>query len=159
MADLAIPPLKIVGYEGVLGAATMLLLVLPVVQRLPGADGQGLHEDSVDTWHVRRGGGCVRRVERAVQLRGCVPVGKRAQHGWQVAVVAGDSRLSDQTWVGCSRPQCCTAPTHSRPPGRPPQMITHSRVIAGVLVVDATALLMYNVSGMCVTGHLGAVFR
>ena len=53
MADLAIPPLKIVGYEGVLGAATMLLLVLPVVQRLPGTDGQGLHEDSVDTWHVR----------------------------------------------------------------------------------------------------------
>lgn len=52
MADLAIPPLKIVGYEGVLGAATMLLLVLPVVQRLPGTDGQGLHEDSVDTWHV-----------------------------------------------------------------------------------------------------------
>jgi len=32
MQDLAIPPLKIVGYEGVLGAATMLLLVLPVVQ-------------------------------------------------------------------------------------------------------------------------------
>lgn len=53
MADLAIPPLKIVGYEGVLGAATMLLLVLPVVQRLPGRDGQGLHEDSMDTWHVR----------------------------------------------------------------------------------------------------------
>ena len=32
LADLAIPPLKIVGYEGVLGAATMLLLVLPIVQ-------------------------------------------------------------------------------------------------------------------------------
>jgi hypothetical protein len=32
MADLAIPPLKIVGYEGLLGAATMLLLVLPIVQ-------------------------------------------------------------------------------------------------------------------------------
>lgn len=89
MADLAIPPLKIVGYEGVLGASAMLLLVLPIVQvcwrcqdaiknttadafqrthshpppslflllvylqRLPGVDGQGLHEDSVDTWHVR----------------------------------------------------------------------------------------------------------
>ncbi|KAL4425802.1 hypothetical protein ABPG75_009818 [Micractinium tetrahymenae] len=89
MADLAIPPLKIVGYEGVLGAATMLLLVLPIVQRLPGMDGQGLHEDSVDTWH----------------------------------------------------------------------MITHSSVIAGVLAVDMFALLMYNVAGMCVTGHLGAVFR
>lgn len=89
MADLAIPPLKIVGYEGVLGAATMLLLVLPIVQRLPGVDGKGLHEDTVDTWH----------------------------------------------------------------------MITHSTVIASVLAVDMFALLMYNVSGMCVTGHLGAVFR
>ncbi|PSC76686.1 Solute carrier family 35 member F6 [Micractinium conductrix] len=89
MADLAIPPLKIVGYEGVLGAATMLLLVLPVVQRLPGVDGKGLHEDSVDTWH----------------------------------------------------------------------MITHSSVIAGVLAVQMSALLLYNVAGMCVTGHLGAVFR
>lgn len=39
------------------------------------------------------------------------------------------------------------------------QMITHSSVIATVLVVDALALLLYNVSGMCVTGHLGAVFR
>ena len=38
-------------------------------------------------------------------------------------------------------------------------MITHSGVIAGVLIVDAMALLLYNVSGMCVTGHLGAVFR
>jgi hypothetical protein len=38
-------------------------------------------------------------------------------------------------------------------------MITHSGVIAGVLIVDAVALLLYNVSGMCVTGHLGAVFR
>ena len=39
------------------------------------------------------------------------------------------------------------------------QMITHTGVIATVLIVDAFALLMYNVSGMCVTGHLGAVFR
>jgi hypothetical protein len=38
-------------------------------------------------------------------------------------------------------------------------MITHSGVIATVLVVDAAALLLYNVSGMCVTGNLGAVFR
>lgn len=41
----------------------------------------------------------------------------------------------------------------------PPQMITHTPVILGVLLVDMFALLMYNVSGMCVTGHLGAVFR
>ena len=58
----------------------------------------------------------------------------------------------------------CTPTFTSRchAPGSPshlPQMITHSNVIAAVLLVDATALLMYNVSGMCVTGHLGAVFR
>ena len=38
-------------------------------------------------------------------------------------------------------------------------MITHSSVIAGVLAVQMSALLLYNVAGMCVTGHLGAVFR
>lgn len=89
MADMAVPPLKIVGYEGLFGAATMLLVLLPIVQRLPGKDGEGIHEDSVDTWH----------------------------------------------------------------------MVTHSSTIAMVLLADMLALLMYNVSGMCVTGHLGAVFR
>lgn len=38
-------------------------------------------------------------------------------------------------------------------------MITHSPAIAITLAVDMTALLMYNVAGMAVTGHLGAVFR
>jgi hypothetical protein len=35
-------------------------------------------------------------------------------------------------------------------------MITHSRVIMTVLLVDMLALLMYNVSGMCVTGEFTA---
>lgn len=86
---MAIPPLKIVGYEGLFGAVAMLGALLPLVQRLPGVDGQGLHEDSKDTWH----------------------------------------------------------------------MITHSPAIAKLLLLDAGALLAYNVAGMCVTGHLGAVFR
>ena len=34
------------------------------------------------------------------------------------------------------------------------QMIFHSRAIALVLLVDMVALLMYNFSGMCVTGQL-----
>lgn len=55
-ADLAIPPLKIVGYEGLFGALGMLGIMLPLVQRLPGEDGKGIHEDSVDTLHVREGG-------------------------------------------------------------------------------------------------------
>ena len=33
------------------------------------------------------------------------------------------------------------------------QMIFHSRPIAIVLLVDMVALLMYNFSGMCVTGE------
>jgi hypothetical protein len=88
-ADLAIPPLKIVGFEGLFGAAAMLGLMLPIVQRLPGAEGSGIHENSRDTWH----------------------------------------------------------------------MVSHTPSIAMVLVLDAVALMAYNVSGMCVTGHLGAVFR
>lgn len=31
-------------------------------------------------------------------------------------------------------------------------MITHSKLITAVLLTDMVALLMYNVSGMCVTG-------
>lgn len=147
MADLAIPPLKIVGYEGVLGAATMLLLVLPIVQRLPGTDGQGLHEDSVDTIHVSHWlgwGYCY-----------CCPLLRQRRlrwwQRWWCAVC----------WQGMQRASI-SLPVLNWPSTSPPtpvQMITHSTVIATVLAVDALALLLYNVSGMCVTGHLGAVFR
>ena len=54
MADMNVAPLKIVGVEGLFGSLIMLLLVLPVVQFLPGADGKGLHVDSLDTLDVRR---------------------------------------------------------------------------------------------------------
>jgi drug/metabolite transporter (DMT)-like permease len=89
LTSMDISALKIVGFEGLWGSLAMFLVMLPVVQHLPGAEGTGIHENSLDTWH----------------------------------------------------------------------MITHSRVIMTVLLVDMLALLMYNVSGMCVTGHLGAVFR
>ena len=89
MADIAIPPLKIVGYEGLFGSLMMVGIMLPMVQHLPGKDGNGIHEDSIDTWH----------------------------------------------------------------------MISNSPMIASILVLDMFAMLAYNISGMCVTGHLGAVFR
>lgn len=89
LSSMDISALKIVGFEGLWGTLAMFLVLLPIVQHLPGAEGSGIHENSLDTWH----------------------------------------------------------------------MITHSKVIAAVLLVDMLALLMYNVSGMCVTGHLGAVFR
>lgn len=67
----------------------MIFFLLPIVQRLPGPEGGGIHEDSIDTLHL----------------------------------------------------------------------ILHTRSIGIVIALDAVALLAYNVSGMCVTGHLGAVFR
>ena len=42
----------IVGYEGLIGAALMLGVLLPIVSVLPGKDGDGIHEDTADTWHV-----------------------------------------------------------------------------------------------------------
>lgn len=53
LSSMDVPPLKIVGFEGLWGAGVMLLILLPIVQLLPGKDGSGLHEDSLDTLHVR----------------------------------------------------------------------------------------------------------
>jgi len=89
MADLAMDPLKIVGFEGAYGSALMLFVLLPIAQVLPGPEGLGFHEDTADS------------------LR----------------------------------------------------MIRASPTLATVLAVDMAALLLYNVSGMLVTSHLGAVFR
>jgi hypothetical protein len=89
MADLSMDPLKIVGFEGVYGSALMLGVLLPLAQILPGPEGLGFHEDSVETLRMIRGS---------------------------------------------------------------PQLAT-------VLAIDMAALLLYNVSGMLVTSHLGAVFR
>lgn len=89
LSSMNISPLKIVGFEGLWGSAAMLLVLLPIVQRLPGKDGGGVHEDSLDTLH----------------------------------------------------------------------MIGSNGVLVAILLIDMAALLFYNVSGMCVTGNLGAVFR
>ena len=52
MASLNVPPLKIVGWEGVLGAGFMIMVLQPLVSLLPGADGGGVHEDPIDSLHV-----------------------------------------------------------------------------------------------------------
>lgn len=52
MSDLAIAPAKIVGYEGIIGLLLMLGVVLPAVYFLPGEDGSGTNEDSLETWHM-----------------------------------------------------------------------------------------------------------
>ena len=53
MADLAVAPLKIVGWEGVIGLLAMVAIMLPAVYFLPGVDGEGVHEDTIDSLHVR----------------------------------------------------------------------------------------------------------
>ncbi|KFM25000.1 Solute carrier family 35 member F6 [Auxenochlorella protothecoides] len=89
MSNMAVPPLKIVGFEGVFGFLAMTLVLMPVVQFLPGREGQGIHEDSLDTLY----------------------------------------------------------------------MLWHTPSILAVVLLDLVALLGLNISGMCVTGHFGAVFR
>lgn len=54
MASLNVAPLKIVGWEGVLGAGFMIVVLQPLVSLLPGRDGGGIHEDPIDSLHVRR---------------------------------------------------------------------------------------------------------
>jgi hypothetical protein len=51
-ASMQIAPLKIVGFEGLFGSLMMIVIMLPICQFLPGADGEGFHEDTVDTLHV-----------------------------------------------------------------------------------------------------------
>ena len=53
MADMSVAPLKIVGVEGVFGSLIMILVLLPLVSVLPGQDGAGLHENTLDTLYVR----------------------------------------------------------------------------------------------------------
>ncbi|WIA30810.1 hypothetical protein OEZ86_000868 [Tetradesmus obliquus] len=89
MADLAMDPMKIVGFEGLFGSFFMLAILLPLAYVLPGPEGLGLHENTLDTL----------------------------------------------------------------------AMIKSSKGLQTVLGIDMFALLAYNMSGMMVTDHLGAVFR
>lgn len=52
MADLHIAPLKIVGFEGVFGSIAMICVMLPAVSLIKGHEGDGIHEDTLDTLHV-----------------------------------------------------------------------------------------------------------
>eukprot|EP00798_Chlamydomonas_sp_ICE-L_P032201 gene32201-16749_t len=89
MADMNIAPMKIVGFEGFFGTIFVLGIFMPIAYFSPGVEGEGFHEDIVDTL----------------------------------------------------------------------TMIGNSRTLIIILAVDMVALLLYNVSGMMVTGHMGAVFR
>lgn len=89
MADLDVAPMRIVGWEGMFGAIATLLFIAPIAYYMHGTEGEGFHEDIVDTW----------------------------------------------------------------------VMIKNSPKLQAILLIDMAALLLYNISGMMVTSHIGAVFR
>lgn len=46
--------LQVVGYEGLLGSIALFAILMPIVQFIPGKDGEGLHEDSLESIHMVR---------------------------------------------------------------------------------------------------------
>eukprot|EP01025_Chloroclados_australasicus_P033081 TRINITY_DN3360_c0_g3_i2.p1 TRINITY_DN3360_c0_g3~~TRINITY_DN3360_c0_g3_i2.p1 ORF type:complete len:541 (+),score=49.39 TRINITY_DN3360_c0_g3_i2:204-1625(+) len=52
MTDMHMEPLMIVGYEGLFGSIMMIGILLPIVSALPGEEGNGIHEDTLDTLHM-----------------------------------------------------------------------------------------------------------
>ena len=44
-------------YEGLFGVIGTLIIMAPITYRLSGVEGEGIHEDIVDTWAVRGGEG------------------------------------------------------------------------------------------------------
>ncbi|EIE22282.1 hypothetical protein COCSUDRAFT_42626 [Coccomyxa subellipsoidea C-169] len=51
MSNVGLAPLQVVGYEGVLGVIALAIL-LTIVQFLPGKDGEGIHEDTIESFHM-----------------------------------------------------------------------------------------------------------
>jgi len=52
LSEMDMAPMKIVGYEGLLGFLLMVCILLPIAQFMPGKDGSGLHENTWDTLHM-----------------------------------------------------------------------------------------------------------
>lgn len=59
MADMDVAPMRIVGWEGMFGTIATLLFIAPIAYYMHGTEGEGFHEDIVDTWVVRRGAGAM----------------------------------------------------------------------------------------------------
>lgn len=52
MSHVGLAPLQVVGYEGLLGTIALFGILMPIVYFIPGKDGQGLHEDSLETAYM-----------------------------------------------------------------------------------------------------------
>jgi hypothetical protein len=52
MNHVGLAPLQVVGYEGLLGSIALFGILMPIVYFIPGKDGEGLHEDSLESIHM-----------------------------------------------------------------------------------------------------------
>lgn len=52
LTDMEIDSAKIVGYEGLWGTVLMVVIFLPIAYFIPGPEGDGLHENSLDTLYM-----------------------------------------------------------------------------------------------------------
>ena len=129
MSDMNIMPMTIVGYEGMMGVILMLVVMMPIAYFLPGEEGQGLHENTLHTFWVRRVCFDIKMMTTFVIIQYII-------HVYAASIQPVQHRSTPYT-----------------------QMLAHNPTILGLVCFMAFALLMYNISGMNVTGELGAVFR
>ena len=53
MADLNIEPMRIVGFEGLFGTLITVGIMMPIAYFTSGVEGEGFHEDAIDTLTVQ----------------------------------------------------------------------------------------------------------
>lgn len=52
LKNLQVPPMQVVGYEGVWGVMIMIVIMFPLLYSLPGDDAGGSMENALDTWRM-----------------------------------------------------------------------------------------------------------
>ena len=161
--------LQVVGYEGLLGSIALFAILMPIVQFIPGKDGEGLHEDSLESIHM------VILACSSFSAWGCMlSVGMsrgyaHAEHGpidthiGQGCMAMEQSRLAaGHSLANYSRPHIFLDTFNKSGLFCGPVQITHSLppwAIPAVLAANSISLLLYNVAGMFVTDELGALSR
>ncbi len=160
MASFDVLPLKIVGWEGVLGFVFMAGAMLPVVAALPGIDGEGVHEDTIDSLHVRPRG------RHACACHGSA-MGANSKAGDTGGALSAGPRWGGAAGVVCTPMRLCLVCLFLRPNARSIrarrgacwltgypalQIISGSTPLIVIVSVYAAASLLYNLAGMSVTG-------
>jgi hypothetical protein len=156
MADMGMHPLKVVGYEGLMGALLMVGVALPVLQVTPADEGSGLHEDTRATL--------------------CMLAGSRPLALIQVSSSSGQAAGMTHNVTGlCTQGVSCNSATpllhhpqvqHEQSRAAvcftPPSFLRPSCAAVPPVpckVASVVAMLMYNIAGMLVTDELGASAR